>query len=83
MPIHKAQGTKSYFTRPYFMDPANISWLETNGADTYWQAHHRRSDSEGYWDRCSPGFSEMSRYYQEIGDDLGRHERMAEACYDC
>ena len=26
---------------------------------------------------------EVSRYYEEIGDDLGRHERMAEAMYEC
>ena len=28
-------------------------------------------------------FAEVSRYYEELGDDLGRHERMAEAMYDC
>ncbi len=83
MHIYKAQGIKSYFTRPYFMDPANISWLEAKGTDTYWEAHHRRSDSQGYWDTDCDGFLEVSRYYEELGDDLGRHERMAEAMYEC
>ena len=45
--IHKTERVKPNFTRPYFMDPANISWLESNGDDTYWEADHRRSDSEG------------------------------------
>jgi len=29
------------------------------------------------------GVSEMSRYYEELGDDLRRHQRMAQAMYDC
>ena len=68
------------------MDPANISWLEAEGTDSYWEADHRRSYLESgclRWDYDSRGLSEVSRYYEEIGDDLGRRERMAEACYDC
>jgi len=67
------------------MDPANISWLEAEASDSYWEAHHRRSCPEGdccRWDYDCRGLSEVSRYYKEIGDDLGRHERMAEAMYD-
>ncbi|ADD95495.1 hypothetical protein [uncultured phage MedDCM-OCT-S08-C41] len=83
MYVHQTERVKPNLTRPYFMDPANISWLESNGDESYWEAHHRRSDTQGYWDRNSPGFSEVSRYYEELGDDLGRHERMAEAMYEC
>ena len=83
MYLHQVKRTKPDLSRPYFMDPANISWLESNGDESYWEAHHRRSDSQGYWDTDCIGFSEVSRYYKEIGDDLGRHERMAEAMYEC
>ena len=65
------------------MDPANISWLESDPEDTYWEAHHRRSDPEGSRDAGSNDVSEVSRYYEEIGDDLRRRERMAEAMYEC
>jgi len=69
------------------MDPANISWLEANPDDTYWEADHRRSNSKGdsclRWDYDCLGLRQVSRYYEELGDDLGRHERMAEAMYDC
>ena len=68
------------------MDPANISWLEADGVDSYWEADHRRSYLERgclRWDYDSRGLLEVSRYYEEIGDDLGRHERMAEALYEC
>ncbi len=29
------------------------------------------------------GVSEMSRYYEELGDDIRRHQRMAQAMYEC
>ena len=68
------------------MDPANISWLDSDSTDSYWEADNRRDSTEGdsciRWLLASIRLSEMSRYYQEIGDDLGRRERMAEACYD-
>ena len=83
MYVHQTEGVKPYLTRPYFMDPANISWLEANPDESYWETHHRRSDTEGYWDGDCFGFSEVSRYYEEVGDDLGRRERMAEAMYEC
>ena len=35
------------------------------------------------WDYDGRGLSKVSNYYKEIGDDLGRRERMAEAMYDC
>ena len=35
------------------MDPANISWLEASTNDSYWEAYHRRSDSEGDRDGSS------------------------------
>ena len=35
------------------------------------------------WDYDCRGLSQVSNYYKEIGDDLARRERMAEAMYDC
>ena len=68
------------------MDPTTISWLEAHPNDSYWEADNRRNCPEGdrcfRWDYDCRGLSEVSRYYQEIGDDLARHERLAEAMYD-
>ena len=69
------------------MDSANISWLEADTTDSYWEADYRRDCTEGdccvRWTSDCFGFSEMSRYYEELGDDLRRHQRMAQAMYDC
>ncbi len=56
------------------LDPDLINEIREGG--------YRRDRIKRYWIGDSPVVSEMSRYYQEIGDDLGRRERMAEACYD-
>ena len=69
------------------MDPANISWLEADSDESYWEADYRRSCTEGdgciRWAIDCFGISEMSRYYEELGDDLRRHQRMAQAEYEC
>ena len=59
---------------PRELDPGVIDSLREGG--------YRRDRIKRYWVGDSPVVSEMSRYYQEIGDDLGRRERMAEAMYD-
>ena len=64
------------------MDTEDTRKLETDTDDSDRQAGRRRDSIERYWVGDSPVVSEMSRYYQEIGDDLGRRERMAEAIYD-
>ena len=64
------------------MDTEDPRELDTKPTDSHRQARRRRDCIERYWVGDSPIVSEMSRYYQEIGDDLGRRERMAEACYD-
>ena len=64
------------------MDTEDTRELDTNKAHSHRQASRRRDSIERYWVGDSPVVSEMSRYYQEIGDDLGRRERMAEAIYD-
>ena len=64
------------------MDTEDPRELEANTANSHRQARRRRDCIEGYWVGDSPVVSEMSRYYQDIGDDLGRRERMAEAIYD-
>ena len=64
------------------MDTEDPRELETHPINGNGKASDRRDCIERYWVGDSPTVSSMSRYYQEIGDDLGRRERMAEACYD-
>ena len=64
------------------MDTEDTRELDTDTTHSHRQAGRRRDSIERYWVGDKPLVSEMSRYYQEIGDDLGRRERMAEAIYD-
>ena len=64
------------------MDTEDPRELNTDTTHRHRQSGCRRDSIERYWVGDSPLVSEMSRYYQEIGDDLGRRERMAEAIYD-
>ena len=64
----------------------HIAWIlkthenwKTDTDDSDREARRGRDCIKGYWVGDSPVVSSMSRYYQEIGDDLGRRERMAEA----
>ena len=64
------------------MDPANISWLEADPDDSYWEAHHRRSCPDGnsvsdFYEVC-----EMLDGNENAWAPLARRERMAEACYE-
>ena len=66
------------------MDSTDTLRLETNPVRKEdKQADYRRGNTQGDRDRNRAAVSDMSRYYEEIGDDLGRHERMAEAMYEC
>jgi hypothetical protein len=65
------------------MDPANISWLETETTDSYWEAYHRRSDSEGDWDGSSDDVSPYTDDQEDAWNDTRRRERLDEAEYDC
>ena len=64
------------------MDTEDPRELDTDTTDCDRETSRRRDSIERYWVGDKPLVSEMSRYYQEIGDDLGRRERMAEAIYD-
>ena len=64
------------------MDTEDPRRLDTDLTNEIREGGYRRDRIERYWVGDSPVVSEMSRYYQEIGDDLARRERMAEACYD-
>ena len=64
------------------MDTEDPRELDTDTADSDRETSRGRNCIKGYWVGDSPTVSSMSRYYQEIGDDLGRRERMAEAIYD-
>ena len=65
------------------MDPANISWLEADADDTYWEAYHRRSDSEGDWDGSSDDVPADLDDNEDAWNDQRRRERLAEVEYDC
>ena len=65
------------------MDTYDLLWMETDPADYNWEAYYRRDYPEGYWERILAVDSALPGYYQEIGDDLRRRERMAQACYEC
>ena len=67
----------------YCMDPANISWLETETTDSYWEAYHRRSDSEGDWDGSSDDVPPDLDDQEDAWNDSRRRERVDEAIYDC
>ena len=68
------------------MDPSDISWLDSDTTDSDGETDNRRDSTEGdsciRWLLASIRLSEMSRYYEEVGDDLRRRERMAEAMYE-
>jgi hypothetical protein len=65
------------------MDPANISWLDSKPDDSYWEAHHRRSNSEGDWDGSSDNVPPHFDDNEDAWNDQRRRERVAEAIYDC
>jgi hypothetical protein len=65
------------------MDPANISWLESDPDDNYWEAYHRRDDTEGDRDIDSPCIPPDFDDNEDVGFVVGRRERLAEAMYDC
>jgi len=66
------------------MDSKDTLRLETNPVRKEdKETDHRRGDTQRDRDRNSTAVSDMSRYYEEIGDDLRRRERMAEAMYEC
>ena len=65
------------------MDPANISWLESHPEDTYWEAYHRRTDTEGDWDRDCPCIPPDFDDNEDALNDIRRRERLAEAMYEC
>jgi hypothetical protein len=65
------------------MDPANISWLEAEADDTYWEAHHRRGNTQRYWDGSSDAIPPDFDDNEDAWNDQRRRERLAEAIYDC
>ena len=64
------------------MDPANISWLEADESDSYWETYHRRSCTDR--DSVSDFYEvrEMLDGNQNAWSPLERHERLAEAMYE-
>jgi len=65
------------------MDPANISWLEADETDSYWEAHHRRNYSDGDWDGSSDDVPADFDDNEDAWNDIRRRERVAEAIYEC
>ena len=46
--------------------------------DTYWEAYHRRSDPEGYWDGSSDDVPPDFDDNEDAWNDHRRRERLAE-----
>jgi len=65
------------------MDPANISWLESDPDDSYWEAYHRRGNSEGDWDGDFGHVPPDSDDQEDAWNDTRRRQRVAEAMYEC
>ena len=65
------------------MDPEDSLRLEAEADDCYWQSNDRRDHPDGDWYADSDDVRKVSRYYEEIGDDLRRHQRLAEVIYEC
>ena len=68
----------------------HISWIlqtfhgwKPQANDTYWEAYHRRSDSEGDWDRSCDDVPPDFDDNEDVGNDQRRRERLAEVEYDC
>lgn len=64
------------------MDSPRALRLEPDELDRYWQGYRGRDCLERPAYTYSERFLDLIGYYEEVGDDLGRHERMAEAMYD-
>ena len=56
--------------------------LETDDPDSNRQTSHRRSHSQGDWHPDSDTILAMSDDQQDIGNDIRRRERVAQACYE-
>ena len=80
--IYPTKRTQLYFTRSYFMDPANILWLDSETKDSYWESSRRRSYSDRDWIRDFYSVCEMFDGNENAWDAVERRERMAEACYE-
>jgi hypothetical protein len=65
------------------MDPANISWLESDATDSYWETYHRRGNTQRYWDRSSDSIPPDFDDNEDAWNDIRRRERLAEAMYEC
>ena len=64
------------------MDFDDLLWMETDPADSNWEAYYRRDSLEG--DRVGDFYNvvEMFDGNENAWHALARRERMAEACYD-
>ena len=61
------------------MDPANISWLEAEASDGYWEAYHRRGDTEGDRDGNLYDVPPDTDDQEDAWNDTRRRERLDEA----
>ena len=64
------------------MDSYDLLWMETDPADSHWEAYYRRTDTERDWIRHFYNVVEMFDGNQNAWSPLARHERLAEACYE-
>jgi hypothetical protein len=65
------------------MDIYDFLWMETDPDDSNWEAYYRRADPEGDWVRSFYDVPEMFDGSENAWSPLSRHERLAEAMYEC
>ena len=65
------------------MDPNNTRWYDTFIDDCFGEDSHRRDEFEEPWYWTRLGNVEGLGDWEDVGDDIRRRERMAEAMYEC
>ena len=64
------------------MDFKNTLWMDTLISDLYRQSRYRRNSSQRDWDGYCSEVLDTTGSDEAVRNDIGRRERMAEACYD-
>ena len=64
------------------MDLTNTLWLDTFINNELREGGYRRDRIKRYWDGYIPIFFENTGTDESAWNDIGRKERMAQACYD-
>ena len=66
------------------MDFATILWLDSDYRHSFWEACYRRGCPEGFAGDDSHFYDVPADFddNEDVGNDIGRRERLAKACYE-